>query len=47
MALYKTEIAWSCTCGNSGALGLLYPDDDASRLRLLQTTHRVERSANL
>jgi hypothetical protein len=47
MALYQTEIAWSCVCGESGRLALMYPDDDASKLRLLRTTHRAERGCDL
>jgi hypothetical protein len=47
MATYQTEIAWSCVCGESGTLGLMYPDDDASKLRLLRTTHRAERGCEL
>ena len=47
MALYRSEIAWSCVCGESGTLALMYPDDDASKLRLLKTTHRPERGCEL
>ena len=44
---YETEIVWSCTCGESGAVPLMQPDDDSSRLLLLKNTHRVERGCEL
>jgi hypothetical protein len=47
MALYEMEIAWSCGCGESGTVALMYPDDDGSKLRLLKTTHRAERGCDL
>ena len=47
MALYQTEIVWNCTRGESGAVPLMYPDDDGPRIRLLLITHRPERGCEL
>jgi hypothetical protein len=47
MALYEKEIVWTCTCGESGRVALMYPDDEGSKLRLLLTTHRPARGCDL
>jgi hypothetical protein len=47
MALYEKEIVWTCTCGESGRVPLMYPDDEGSKLRLLLTTHRTARGCDL
>jgi hypothetical protein len=47
MALYEKEIVWKCTCGESGSVPLMYPDDEGSKLRLLLTTHRPARNCDL
>ena len=46
MALYEKEIVWTCTCGESGHVALMYPDDEGSKLRLLLTTHRPARGCD-
>ena len=44
--VYETEIVWNCTCGESGVVPLMYPDDAGGRLFLLRNTHRPARGCS-